>query len=220
MSFYDNSPELVDDIPPAQPHQYSDQESEAPKQSEREEPTAQPAAQPEEESKQDAAPNDGVPEAIRQLRNDPARRMFSADSRYPDVVVAVAPDGADKQVHRLVNATNSEYREILADMDCTNAEAKEFTGMLAKAAQNPPPTPEQKAQQAQMTYAQLHAEYGTKYLEAIGDAMRLAKRDPRVWNLVVTSHLESFPDMVKWLCKKAKSEKSKGRLPRDKGGDK
>lgn len=249
MSFYSNSPQLVDDIPsraPAEPERkpteperehdeltggYFERSDEDRARSmfdsmrEKLEPSRAEAPPKLDENDNDMRVNaDGsveftVPDHIRALRNAPERRMFTGAKNYCDINFAEMPDGAPPEVERFVHAMNGELRECLGDMELSTGDAKQFATLLREAAAKPP-TEEQQLKWRQETIDVLNREFGRQAAQALTDAHALAMRDPRVQRMILVAGLGDHPELIKMLVRAAKDQKSRGRLPHVKRGEK
>lgn len=206
MSFYDNSPDLVDDIPPI---------------TRQEEPSeGKPAAQPEEGESKKAAPtpqqNDGLPDAVRELRSAPERVMFSGAKLYNNVTPIDTPEDATDEQRQFVDAANDELRQCFADMEMPTDDARSFVELIKSAATNPP-SEEQQLDWRATTISALNREFGREAALALNDAYRLVNRDPRILHMIQMAGMADNPEMIKLFVRLAKAQKSKGRLPRGTG---
>lgn len=149
---------------------------------------------------------ENLPEALRELRNDPERRMIPADKIY-----------ASAEMHRLFEgsptaATDTRaWQEIAADFGLPPERAREFVGLVEDARKRAPDdaTVERWSSEA-MQHVRLT--YGHRADDMLADAKRLVARDPRVSKLLNESGLGSHPRVVRLFVERAASLKALGRL--------
>lgn len=145
-----------------------------------------------------------VPEHIAQLRKaDPARQMFSPQKQYVDVFGRDTPLDIDPRVHAAVLA---ESREIFADFELSDVEARDVVGWIRRGEA----TGEQVDEWNREAEGELRRVYGANADQALADARALAARDPRVGQI-----LDAFgapPRIVLLLAEKARSLRGAGAL--------
>lgn len=222
MSFYDNSPELVDDIsPPAKSgakasSPASDRERalyptmaeqqkpvEQPQQQQQPEPHEKPAAQ----GAEDQPP--GVPENVAQLRAaDRDRQMFDAQGMYSDVSLDVPAGDEYRELHQ---AAQHEAREVFADLGMPVEDARQVIDTFRQHTRTPPSEETVKGWQTE-TVGQLRREFGADAARALQDAHQLATRDPRVLATIEAAGLGDNPAIVLRLARLARVERQRGRL--------
>lgn len=189
MSFYDNSPGMVDDLlTPLAEGQLTEEQ-------EREQIAQRIYAQPEAPK-----PSDEIGDELKQERNDPARRMFSPQVTYRDAVTT--PENPELAV---------ELREVFADVQLSEPEARTVMDLGRRTVENPP-TDEQVAAWRTESNDVLRREFGGDAGAALADAQQLVARDQFLGRLLEATGLGNHPDVIRTLCTKARSLRLAGRL--------
>lgn len=153
-----------------------------------------------------------VPEGVRELRADPARRMFSAKSMYGDSVkFDEVPLDATAEERAAIEQSNNEALEILADYEFSGAEANQVIDLFRQAAVNPP-SDEQRAAWRADAEQQLRRAYGSDASHTLALAKQLVARDPRARALLEATGLGDHPDVVMKITRVARSQKASGKL--------
>lgn len=152
--------------------------------------------------------NDAVPADIRDLRQDPARLLFSAQVEHASTLTDADVTKAHPDLSADVRAAIlHEAREIFTDTGFTAAEAKD---MLAAAVRFDASQPADKlwAQTAKALNDGLGMQAKAGYEAAIA----LANRDPRVAQSLARSGQGNNPAVVVAFAKAALRERAAGRL--------
>lgn len=153
------------------------------------------------------APDDVVPDAVRELREaDDDRRMYSPQRTYAQVV---KDDVADDEQTRMVKA---ESRNVLADLSMSDGEAREVVQLFNTELANGLPSDETAAAWQAEALESVVRQYGKDAPARIAAARALVARDPRVQRLLDDTKLGSNPRVVHMLIDKAQSERLQGRL--------
>lgn len=154
---------------------------------------------------------DGVPEAVRELREQrKAEFPFYDDTKNYGRDVGLedsfAAAGITDEQHV------AESKRMLADFSLNSTEAKEVVSMMDHYGANPPDE-ETQGKWAQESWGALVRQYGAKDANAmLADAQKLVARDPRVKALLEVTRLGNHPKLVAKLVALARTEKGRGRL--------
>lgn len=178
----------------------------------------QPKAPPAEgeQLKPEGEAEDGIPEAIRELReNDRGRRMFSPQKTYeydvPDDLLELREESADDIPAEMKAAAVAELREMAADMSMSGADVRLLIGRARAAAANP--AQDEAAERTQAS-RQLAADLGSTQVaqQALADAKQLLARDPRMRTLVLSLGMGNDVQTIRTLAELARRERAGGRL--------
>lgn len=151
-----------------------------------------------------------VPPEVRELRDLPERRMFSAQEMLSEAV----PDPTDEQCeaqgvdpeaarHGMV-----ELREMFADLELGKLDVRD----LRTRAETLRDTPVDTIAQREAAVEALNREFGQGAYQAWQDARALVARDPRVGKVIETMGLGDDADTIVLLAKKARSQRVAGKL--------
>lgn len=182
--------------------------------------TAQPASEPprqrsQEELAEAMFPKETplqlaqVPPEVQALRDDPARRLYSAQTSLK----AAIPDATAAEEGFTLQQTNqavAELREIAADLDLGAqdvATLKQRAGQLRT-------NPTEAAAQQEATVQALNARFGEQATQALRDARLLLKRDPRAARMIESLGLGNDPATVMLIAERARNQIMAGRLKR------
>jgi len=151
-----------------------------------------------------------LPDAIRELRDDPLRRMFGAQGTYASVQLEaamkdVATDPAIK------TAAASEFREIFADIGASTQDAQEIVDAASRLHAEPM-TPERDAANVNDAIDALNREFGNDATSALKAAQQMVLRDPRLKAMLEASRLGNEPAVVVKLAHLARSQRARGKL--------
>lgn len=151
---------------------------------------------------------DELPDAIRELRDDPLRRMFGAQGTYASVQLEeamkdVATDPAIK------TAAATEFREIFADIGASPQDARELVDAASRLHAEPM-TPERDATNANDAIGALNREFGNDAASALKAARQMVTRDPRLARMLDASRLGNDPAVVVKLAYLARSQRARG----------
>jgi hypothetical protein len=149
-----------------------------------------------------------LPDAVRELRDDPLRRMFSPQGTYASVQLEEAManlplDGETKA------AEASEWREIFADIGASPQDARELV-QAADIFTSQPMTPQRDAANVNAARQLMTQQFGADADQALADAQALVKRDPRLANILERSRLGNDPKTVVKVAQLARSAKLRG----------
>lgn len=152
-----------------------------------------------------------VPVEIQELRDaDAARRLYGVKTAFatalPDDLYA-ADEGLAPDVRPVVV---NELREIAADVGATNADVMTFRRVANSLTQSP--TAEQRAAWHDQIAEQLNAQYGTSAAQALADAAKFARRDPRVARMLAHNGLGDHPEVVLQFARLAREARAAGKL--------
>jgi len=147
-----------------------------------------------------------LPAEVAALRNEPARRIFSAEKTYASTGIATLFTGQPNAVDEVHSWSN-----ILSDHDASPQEASALIG-LVRTVRSDPPTDETVESWGRQALAQVRQQYGDRADDLLAAARRLVARDPRVSRFLVDSGLGSHPRVVNMLIEKAASLRSAGHL--------
>lgn len=156
---------------------------------------------------------DPVPPEVQELRDDIARRMYSAQDTLREAIPE-APDefceaqDVDPKEERKARA---EVREMCADLDLGPSEVQS----LRQRAERLRETPTDVITQREAAVDALNREFGQGAKQAWRDARALVARDPRVAQLIEAMGLGDDPDTVLLLARKARSQRLAGKLKRE-----
>lgn len=152
------------------------------------------------------APENDLPDSIKELRNDPARRLIPADVLYRGAGVETLFEGTPTS-----KEDTRAWNEIFADHSASIDEARTMVQLIHEARKSPPDEATVTAWGRTAT-ARIKELYGDKADSMIADGRRLVARDPRVSQLLIDSGLGSHPDVVAMLVSKAASQRASGKL--------
>jgi hypothetical protein len=160
-----------------------------------------------------AALGDGVSEELRAYRE--ARRQETpfydpvkdfTDSGLEESADAAGITGEER------DETIAEQKRMLADFNMSTGEAKEVVGLVDRYAAAPPDA-ETSAKWGTDSWNMLVRQHGEKEAHALlNDALKLAQRDPRTWEILNFTKLRAHPKIIAKLVSEARSERGKGRL--------
>ena len=179
--------------------------------------TAQPEAPAPAEQSQEAAPQteqtanelpaNELPDAIRELRDDPLRRMFSPQGTFASVPLedAFADVAVDPEVKA---AAAHEYREIFEDLQASPQDANELV-TAARAFHAEPMTPERDASNVNAAMDALNRQYGKEAPAALAAAQRMINRDPRLAAMLDRTRLGNDPKTVLKVVALARSQRQR-----------
>ncbi|TDY25755.1 hypothetical protein B0G81_6238 [Paraburkholderia sp. BL6665CI2N2] len=149
-----------------------------------------------------------LPDAIRELRDDPLRRMFSPQGTYASVQLEesmkdVALDPAIK------TAAATEFREIFADLGASPQDAHELVATASRFTAEPMTT-ERDASNTNTAIELLNQHFGNDAKSALADAQQMIARDPRLSRMLDQSRLGNDPQTVLKIAQLARSAKMRG----------
>jgi len=158
-------------------------------------------------------PMDALPEKVRELREDPARRMFSPQNDYRDAGLEEAFDLPDVPDEAKAAAA-AEAREMFADYGLSTAEAKDVLQLARSNLANPPDeaTEARWRDEAWSGLVRAHGGDEKAAQQALDVAKKLLERDPRAAAICTHARLGNHPAFVRMVVEKARSEKARGRL--------
>lgn len=149
-----------------------------------------------------------VPESIRELRDDPLRRMFSPQTTFASVGLEEAmkhlPMGAETRA-----AEAAEWREIFEDVQASPQDARELVD-AARRFDAEPMTPQRDMANVNSAIDLMNREFGNDAAKALADAQAMVKRDPRLVKILEQSRLGNDPTTVVKLARLARSQKQRG----------
>ena len=153
---------------------------------------------------------DPVPAEVQELRDDIARRMYSAQDTLREAVPEApeetfTTEGIDPAVGRKALA---EVREMFADLDLGPREVQD----LRQRAERLRDAPVDPIAQREAAVEALNREFGQGAKQAWRDARALVARDPRVGKLIEAMGLGDDPDTVLLLARTARSQRIAGKL--------
>ena len=153
---------------------------------------------------------DPAPPEVQELRDDIARRMYSAQDTLREAVPEApeetfTAEGIDPAVGRKALA---EVREMFADLDLG---PREVQG-LRQRAERLRDAPTDVITQREASVEALNREFGNDAKQAWRDARALVARDPRVGKLIEAMGLGDDPDTVLLLARTARSQRATGKL--------
>lgn len=151
-----------------------------------------------------------VPPEVQALRDDPARRMYSDDLTYREAIpdpeaAAFAAAGMNPEQGR---HAMRELRMMAGDMSLAPAEVQNLGHWATESKNNP--QPQEHQQQAAMK--SLRDEFGKDADQALADARKLIRRDPRTMRVLQALGLLDHPGAVLLMAKKARDARVAGHL--------
>lgn len=158
--------------------------------------------------KEAPAPLVDVPDAIKTLRDDPLRRMFSPQGSFASVQLeeSMAHLALDPAVKTAVAA---EFREVFADFGASPQDAKELVDTASRFGAEPM-TAERDATNTNSAIQILNEHYGTDAKAALATAQEMIARDPRIARMLDASRLGNDPQTVLKIVQLARSAKQRG----------
>ncbi|MDR5743275.1 hypothetical protein QCE73_08920 [Caballeronia sp. LZ029] len=148
-----------------------------------------------------------LPDAIRELRDDPTRRMFSPQGTFASVPLedAMANVAADPEVKA---AVAHEFREIFEDIGASPQDAHELV-TAARAFTAEPVTPERDASNVNSAIDALNRQYGKDAKSALATAQAMINRDPRLAQMLDRTRLGNDPKTVLKIVALARSNRGR-----------
>lgn len=177
---------------------------------------AQPAPQQKpatEQQKPGPQLGDGVPEAVRELREQRRQETpFHDETKdYQHIGLEESADAAGLAGEER-DAVLAEQRRMLADFQFDHREAREVVRMVDTYAVTPPDA-ETEGRWANEAWTALVRQHGAKEANVmLLDAQKLVARDPRVKAILEATRLGNHPVLVAKLVSLARSERGRGRL--------
>ena len=222
MSFYDNSPGMVDDIPPPKPASPAPAASAAPAPATTA-PAASPATSkasewltgstPRAPATPEQAPGPDVPPSIAELRKaDSASSLYTPEGMHGQAVREVFDTWIDPMATaEQRTATFRELANITTDIGASHQDLRNFASYVTQLERNPPT--EQQEHDMQVKCGQvLRERYGADADRMADMARRLVARDPRIAEYLNETGLGNHPDVVLRFVELAQSEQGRGRL--------
>ncbi|SEI96364.1 hypothetical protein [Paraburkholderia diazotrophica] len=171
-------------------------------------------AKPAEEKPAEATTTDAkshIPDAIRELRDDPLRRMFGAQGTFAQVPLEEGMQNIGLQPDT-VKAIATEFREVFADLGASPDDAKQLVIFAAQHNANMPVDNAADARLAASAADALVRQYGSEADSALRDAQRFVARDPRLGRMLDETRLGNDPQTVLKVVQLARSAKMRGEL--------
>jgi hypothetical protein len=158
--------------------------------------------------KEAPAPLVDVPDAIKTLRDDPLRRMFSPQGSFASVQLEERM--ADLAIDPAVKtAAAAEFREIFADIGASPQDATELVDAASRFHAELV-TPERDFTNANSAIQILNEHYGADAKAALATAQEMIARDPRIFRMLDASRLGNDPKTVLKVVQLARSAKQRG----------
>lgn len=148
-----------------------------------------------------------VPPEVEKLRDDPARRLYSAQTSLRDAISEkdFTPGTIDgKQMNQLVR----EVREMAADLDFGPKEITALKQRFETVKASAPNVDEQR----NAAVDALNREFGQDAAQALRDARALLLRDPRTSAVIDAMGLGDDPEVVLMFARAARSQRATGKL--------
>lgn len=149
-----------------------------------------------------------VPDAVRELRDDPLRRMFSPQGTFASVQLEEAMRDVALPAE-LKTAAAIEFREIFADIGASPQDAHELVNAVSVFSAEPV-TAERDASNANDAIGLLNQHFGNDAANALKDAQQMIARDPRIVKMLDQSRLGNDPKTVLKIAQLARSAKLRG----------
>lgn len=174
--------------------------------------------------KPEAAAKPELPDAVAELRNDPARRMFSADvfatavdtkaaiTAATNVVDLKATTGIDmtpEQLDAIMPVVVAELHAMYTDAGLTTDEADLVERVIVDVRTNKPDAATDAAN-ANTTIGLLNERYGQGAAQALRDAQAFIARDPRIGKMMDMSRAGNDSRMVLLAVEAARRARSRG----------
>ncbi|WP_227243989.1 hypothetical protein [Paraburkholderia caribensis] len=149
-----------------------------------------------------------LPDALRELRDDPLRRMFSPQGTFASVPLEDAMkhlplDGEAKA------AEAAEWREQFEDFGASPQDARELVDAARRFVAEPM-TPQRDMANVNAAIEAMNREFGNDAAKALADAQAMVKRDPRLVKILESSRLGNDPTTVVKLARLARSQRQRG----------
>ncbi|CAM2158929.1 conserved hypothetical protein [Paraburkholderia tropica] len=172
-----------------------------------------PAEKPQTETPATDAPaqTPELPDAIRELRNDPLRRMFSAQGTFAGVPLEESMQNIGGTPAE-VSAIASEWREVFADLGASPNDARELVMLAQQHGANMPADAAGDGKLYASAVDALVRQYGSDAQAALDDARALIARDPRLGSFLDKSRMGNDPRTVLKVVQLARSAKMRGEL--------
>lgn len=170
-----------------------------------------PEAKPADAKPADATTTDAkaqLPDAIRELRDDPLRRMFSPQGTFASVPLEDAMkhlplDGETKA------AEVAEWREQFEDFGASPQDARELVDAARRFVAEPM-TPQRDMANVNSAIDAMNREFGNDAADALADAQAMVRRDSRLVKILESSRLGNDPTVVVKLARLARSQRQRG----------
>lgn len=156
---------------------------------------------------------DPVPAEVQELRDDVARRMYSAQDTFRDAI----PDADEAQRAELAaqgitpeagRKATAELREIAADLDMSPADVAKVRQRATLVRETQPDVIAQR----EATVDALNREFGNDAKQAWRDARALVARDPRVGRMIEAMGVGDDPEVVLMIARVARAQRVAGKL--------
>lgn len=138
---------------------------------------------------------------------DTARRTYSSNSEFAEVVPDNAFEGADMPSEKR-QAAVTELRAMLADTGLSPMEARQLLNRSAHVRADG----KSAEQQTKESREALRRKYGDSADSALADMRKLVQRDPRFSKFLERKGLGNDPETVLLLAAAARSQRNRGRL--------
>lgn len=156
---------------------------------------------------------DPVPAEVQELRDDVARRMYSAQNTFRDAIpeadeaqrAELAAQGITPEAGRKAMA---ELREIAADLDLSPADVAKVRQRATLVRETQPDAIAQR----EAAVDALNREFGNDAKQAWRDARALVARDPRVGRMIESMGLGDDPEVVVMIARIARQQRVAGKL--------
>ncbi|MFM2465188.1 hypothetical protein P0D87_16210 [Paraburkholderia sp. RL17-368-BIF-A] len=167
----------------------------------------QTPAETEPATEKPAAPGE-LPDAIRELRDDPLRRMFSPQGTYAGVQLEAAMKDA-AAAPEIKTAAATEFREIFADLGASPQDAHELVDAASRFTAEAM-TSERDASNTNAAIELLNQHFGNDAASALKAAQQMIKRDSRLTRMLDATRLGNDPQTVLKIAHLARSAKMRG----------
>lgn len=148
-----------------------------------------------------------TPGELRQWRaEDPARRMYSNNAEFAELIPDSAFEGAEAPREKR-QAAVTEFRAMLADTGLSPSDARTLLSRSAHAKADGKSLDEIRRE----TREQLVRQYGSAD-QALADVKKLINRDPRFARYISAKGIDRDPEAILILARAARSQRMSGRL--------
>lgn len=156
------------------------------------------------------APLAEVPPEVKELRDLPERRMFSAQDTFSEAIPDLGDEACKQQDAdpAAVRQGMAEMRELAADLDLGVPEVQTLRQRAGKLSESPVETITQRESAVEA----LNREFGNGAYQAWQDARALVARDPRVGKVIEALGLGDDADTIVMLARKAHSQRAAGKF--------
>nr|WP_315463923.1 hypothetical protein [uncultured Rhodoferax sp.] len=150
------------------------------------------------------------PEVLAERVRDHSRRRYSPQGIYGAVLPHSMLDDVQDMPSEVKAMVVEELREMAADVGANLKDVMELRAAMSSVTE--PPTNEQRGGWQDEAITRLNAEFGRKATQALADAKKFIRRDPRLVAMLNNNQLGDHPDVVMKFARLAAQARANGKL--------